>query len=234
MRVKLNLMAIVFLIVVFGLSSRSQSACLTPQRNKPPSIQSFTSSRTNLDFCPVFPDGSCGYIIKLEVRANDPNNDRLSYTYWVSTGQIVGKGAQVVWDFRRGPGGSIVGQQTARVEVTDGRGGKATSSVSVNVQICPDCDPGCPSVVVTGADSVNEGQVAVFTLTVSASAPQKLRYMWRATNGKLVKGQRSKTVAVRALGLPGDSITATVSIEGLDPTCSREASGISRIQKRMP
>ena len=230
-------LAVMFLVNIYGLSvPRSQSSGINlPQRNQHPVIQSFASSQADKNFCPFVDIPSCGYTVNLEVTASDPNNDKLTYRYWVSFGEIIGTGAQVVWDLRKGKG-PILGQQTARVEVTDGRGGKASSSVSINVRICGNCDvPPCRTLEVSCQDNVAESERTSFKANVSDDeSRRKLRFHWKVVNGKIVSGQGSQTLTIRSAGLPGEVVTATVDVEGFPASCIRTASCSVRIEKRKP
>jgi hypothetical protein len=57
-------------------------------------------------------------IMSVRVKANDPENDVLTYAYKVSAGKIVGVGANVVWDMT----GVEAGTYTLMAGVDDGAG----------------------------------------------------------------------------------------------------------------
>mgnify|MGYP003292035997 CR=1 FL=1 len=100
------------------------------KRKHPPRIESFTPAIRVIEHCPWAPLGTCspfGKVIKLEVRASDPENDQLTYKYSVASGAIVGSGAAVDWNLTQ----SRPGVQTANVEVTDARGGKTSASTTI-------------------------------------------------------------------------------------------------------
>jgi hypothetical protein len=197
------------------------------KRNRPPKIQSFTASKTVIDLCPFFPDGSCsssGKIVTLEVKAGDPDLDNLTYKYSVSAGTIVGSGATVNWDLSD----SRLGIQTASVEVNDRRGGHVSARTTVDLVVCGACDPPCPTLTVTCPTEVNQGADVVFVATVSG---QQLTYLWSHSNGKRIAGQEGSELRIKAVGLPGDVITATVRVLGIDPACNYQASCESRIVK---
>lgn len=54
----------------------------------------------------------------VDVMAADPENDVLTYNYFVSGGKIVGSGAEVIWDLENVPNGTY----TIKVGVDDGAG----------------------------------------------------------------------------------------------------------------
>ena len=104
--------------LVAGLSASEQKP--RRQRNRPPAIDSFTSSLTRIE---IFPWGQTAALpkpeVELVVNATDPDADGLRYEYSTTEGTISGTGSLVLWDLRdvkRGP-------HEVRVTVTDGRGG---------------------------------------------------------------------------------------------------------------
>lgn len=204
------------------------------KRNRPPTIESFTSSLAEIDYCPFVEGGSCsssGTIVRLEVKANDQDNEKLTYKYSTTAGAIAGNGSTANWDLYKAP----LGMQTAIVEVTDQHGGKASSTARVNVVMCGACDPPCSSLSVTCPSEVTQGDVAVFVATVSGiEADRKLMYLWSHSNGKRIAAQAGPELRIEAIGSPGDVITATVDVLGIDPTCNRQASCESRIVTRPP
>jgi hypothetical protein len=202
------------------------------KRNRPPTIESFTSSVSAVYPCPFADNGSCSSsrpIVELEVKASDLDNDSLTYAYSVTQGALTGIGAFVNWDLSK----ASFGMQTIGVEVTDQRGGKASSIARVNVVLCGSCDPPCPFLSVTCPSEVTEGDVAVFAATISGVGPdEKLIYLWSHSNGKRIAGEAAPELRIVAIGSAGDVIKGTVEVLGIDPTCSRQASCESRIVTR--
>jgi hypothetical protein len=224
-----TIVLIAFLIVSPILSVpglRSQTAKRARhQRNNLPSIESFTPNTFVLGLCPSFPEY---YIVKLDVKASDPDGDLLTYRYVVSGGRIIGKGPQVDWDLRK-----TLGPQKVTVDVSDRRCGKSSSVVVVNVQLRTACDFPCPIISVSCLSRVTEGEVGEFVASISGSERNRqLTYSWSVINGKVIGGRRRNKARIRATGSPGDEITATVSVRGLDPSCSHQASCASTIEKR--
>lgn len=199
-------------------------------RNRAPIIQSFVSSNSVVSLCPFVPSGACsptGTRVELAVTANDPDNDALTYSYSVSKGAIVGSGQAVAWDLR-----GAYGKQTAVVEVSDRRGGKASSVARVDVVECGACDPPCPVVNVTCSTNVTEGEIAIFEATVNGGdLTEKIIYLW-SHSGERIAGEEDWKLRIKAKGLPGDVITATVRVLGFHPACSYQASCESTIVKR--
>jgi hypothetical protein len=70
------------LVAAFTDPGAQMTKQVRARRNRPPTIQSFTSSMTQIDYCPFLGDGSCtssGTFVTLRVKASDPDNNRLTY-----------------------------------------------------------------------------------------------------------------------------------------------------------
>ena len=124
------------------------------QRNRPPSIDSFTSSLTAVRICPFLPTAAAhdSPEVDLFVEATDPNGDSLHYEYSTRDGTISGKGKSVIWDLKNVPRGP----HEVRVTVTDGRGGKVEATLTVTTVDASGCDPPprpCPMSKVSRAGS---------------------------------------------------------------------------------
>ena len=230
-RIVVGITLILVLIVPasgFQASRRGRS-----QRNRSPKIQSFTPSISVVDSCPLLPVSICsqsGTIVTLEVQASDPDREQLDYKYSPSAGVIAGSGANVKWDLTQ----VRLGFQTVKVEVTDQRGGRTSSTAQVKIVVCGECDPGCPVLTVSCTTSVTKGAVADFEATYSSEPDaigRKLIYLWSHSNGKRLSGTEDTKLKIEATGTPGDVITATVRIVGVDPFCNREATCQTRIVK---
>ena len=202
------------------------------QRNRAPIVQAFVSSNSVIALCPFAQAQPCSPStrVTLEVKASDPDNDDLNYKYSVTGGTVTGSGSAVNWDLTK-----TFGNQTATVEVTDPRGGKALGIARVNVVECTQCDPPCTHLSVTCPSYVTQGETAVFSAAISGDVPsQGLTYLWSHSHGKRRAGQEGPTLGIEATGPPGDTITATVRVLGLDPACNHQASCETRITKRVP
>jgi hypothetical protein len=223
---KMILFALVAGSTIPGIKSAQRAGS---KRNRAPTIQSFTSSVSEVYPCPFTENYSCTPsrpIVKLEVKASDLDNDSLTYKYSITDGAITGVGAFVNWDLSK----ASFGMQTVRLEVTDQHGGKASSAARVKVVACGACDPPCSYLSVTCPSEVTQGTIAVFVATVSGIEPdRKLTYLWSHSNGKRIAGQAGPEFRIEAIGSPGDVITATVNVLGMDPTCNRQVSCESRI-----
>ena len=223
--VDLLILALVVAVPIMGSQNRQGGRS---RRNRVPIIQSFTSSSSVLELCPFAgPCSLTGTKVSLEVKATDPDNDYLTYSYSVTKGEILGSGALVNWELK-----AALGEQTARVEVTDRRGGKAISVTEVNVKICGACDPPRQLLSVACPASVSEGETALFEATISpVGSGQKFIYLWSHSNGARISEQEAYKLRIKATGLPGDIIRATVRVLGMDPTSGSQSSCESRISK---
>jgi hypothetical protein len=199
--------------------------------NQAPVISSFAASTSTVTLpcppetksesgqCPTTATNSVG----LTVAATDPDGDTLLYTYSTTGGRITGEGATVTWDLS----GLAPGTYTASVEVDDGCGCISFSSTTVTIANCPDCKPilVCPTVTVSCADAVEEGAPATFTANFTQGTPAVSEtYNWTVSAGTITSGQGTSSITVDTKGLGGNSVTATVEVGGVDPSCNRTAS----------
>ena len=159
-----------------------------------------------------------------------------TYSYNVGGGRIIGEGSNVTWDlYDAGPG-----FYRAIVEVQDNKKRRAVSSVDVKVLACADCihhEPCFNPIVVSCYDRVNAGTPITCKVVVQpGSGPGPFTFVWSArdsSGGDLadrISSGRGSYVSIRTEGLGGQSVTATVEIKGLDPSCSRTYSGVTAVK----
>jgi K319-like protein len=196
-----------------------------PPPNQAPSVSSVTPSIASiLRPCPPPTSSSTctptGSEVTLVANATDPDNDQLLYTWSVTGGRLSGEGRQVTWDLS----GVANGSYTATVEVNDGNQHTATGSTQVTVADCSGCippPPPCPTVSVSCPTDVDANQPITFTASVSGGAEGAAwTYNWSVSAGTISSGQGTSTITVDTAGLSGQSVTATVSIGGADPSCT--------------
>jgi Bacterial Ig domain len=214
------------IILVFPLIAVSPDSVQKSRRraNRPPSIESFTSSLTNLQICPFFPRAVVHDEprVTLVVNATDPDGDSLNYEYSSKEGTISGKGQSVIWDLDRLPRGP----HKVHVTVTDGRGGKANASLTVTTVDASGCDrppPPCPSIKVSCSDEMDQSTLFIFSAVIKSNVQSTtpVSFDWKTNEGTIVKGQNSREIEVSAARVQGvENITATVSVGGFDPSCS--------------
>jgi hypothetical protein len=78
---------------------------------------------------------------------------------------------------------------------------------------CPAVSISCPSDVVQGSP-----------ITFSSSTANNVTYNWSVSAGTISSGLGTSSITVDNTGLAGQTVTATVELGGLDPSCSRTAS----------
>jgi len=168
--------------------------------------------------CPAAASTSVG----LTTTASDPDGDTLLYSYSVTGGRITGEGANVSWDLS----GVGPGTYTASVEVDDGCGCITASSTTVTIASCPDCVPniGCPTISSSCPDSVDPGTPITYTANVGPGTPPASSYNWTVSAGTITSGQGTTSITVSTDGIGGQSVTATLEVGGVDPSCGRTTS----------
>ncbi len=120
-----------------------------------------------------------GDMVAVSASASDPDNDPLTYTWSATGGHVDGSGPQVRWLST----GVAVGTYTVSVNVDDGRGGAATCSSDIRVEI----KPNHPPVISCSANptSVFAGERSHITCTASDPDKDPLTYTWRANAGQI-------------------------------------------------
>jgi len=157
-------------------------------------------------------------MVTVTTTAVDPENDVLTYNYTVSGGRIVGTGANVQWDLS----GLQPGTYTITAGVDDGCGlcGQ-TQTRTVTVENC-NCVRACscPSLSVSGPAGVTTpGDTMTFTANVSGGPD--VTYNWTVSGGTITSGQGTPSIVVGTTTADaGTTITATVTLGGLDPACN--------------
>jgi hypothetical protein len=175
-----------------------------------------------------------GSEVTLVANATDPDNDQLLYTWSVTGGRLSGEGRQVTWDLT----GVANGSYTATVEVNDGNQHTATGNTTVTVAECSGCvppPPPCPTVSVSCPTDVEANQPITFTASVSGGAEGvSWTYNWSVSAGTISSGQGTSTITVDTASLGGQSVTATVSIGGADPSCTGTTASCTTTVKPAP
>ena len=193
--------------------------------NQPPVISAVTTSISSIVRpCPPGTSSSTctpsGNEVTLTANATDVDNDQLLYTWSVTGGRLTGEGRSVTWDLS----GVANGTYTATVEVNDGNQHTVSSSATVTVADCTDCvkpPPPCPTVSVSCPSDVDAGQAITFTASVSGGdSAATYTYNWSVSAGTISSGQGTSTITVDTNGVAAQSVTATVSIGGADPSCT--------------
>jgi hypothetical protein len=198
-----------------------------PNREPTGSVSSSTASitlpcpeGTSSDSCTP----SASRSVDLTANFTDPDNDALVYTWSVTGGSLSGNGRTVTWDLSGKPAGTY----TASVTVNDGNGHTASGTTTVTIADCRDCKAPCPAVSVSCPANVKPGDPITFSASVTGNA--NVTYNWTVSAGTISGGQGTSSITVDTAGLGGQSVTATVELGGLDPSCSRTASCTTGIE----
>jgi hypothetical protein len=153
-------------------------------------------------------------LIEVLTGASDPENDTLVYIYTVTGGKIEGQGASVKWDLSAVRPGSY--QIITGVDDGCGVCGK-TMTKTVTVKECVSCGDECECysfAVKRGAETVKQGKTITFTVSLSGGNVTVEKYNWHVTGGRIIKGQGTETIKVKANELAGKMITAGVELGG--------------------
>jgi hypothetical protein len=187
-----------------------------------PPMVSISSSTSVITFCPTS-NVVCSPSdreVSLSAYATDPENSELLFTWTVTAGRLTGEGRNVTWNLNGVPEGTY----TATVEMKYGSQHTVASSTSVRVELCSGCEspvPLCPVVSVSCSDAVDPKQPITFQANVSGgNSEMKPTYTWSVTAGRIISGQGTPKISVDISNLGGQSVTATVSLGGVDPACS--------------
>ncbi|MGH9871724.1 MAG: hypothetical protein ACRD9S_04565 [Pyrinomonadaceae bacterium] len=203
-----------------------------PHVNGPPTVLAASSSASITLPCPPGTSSesctaSASRSIDLTADGRDPDNDTLLYTWSVTGGTLSGEGRAVVWDLS----GAQPGTYTASVTVNDGSL-TANSSTTVTIAECTGCKPPCPTISVSCPADVD--QDSSITFSASGAGDMNVTYNWTVSAGTISSGQGTSSITVDSAGLGGQSVTATVELGGLDPSCSRTASCTTSIKAVVP
>jgi len=218
-------------------AGRRNARTTPPPPNTAPIVSGITPSMASiLRPCPPGQSSSSctptGSEVTLVANASDPDNDQLLYTWSVTGGRLSGEGRQVTWDLS----GVANGSYTATVEVNDGNQHTASGNTTVTVADCTGCvppPPPCPTVSVSCPTDVEANQPVTFTASVS-NGPAGATYNWSVSAGTISSGQGTSTITVDTNGLGGQSVTATVSVGGADPSCTGTSASCTTSVKPPP
>lgn len=204
--------------------------------NQPPTASLATSSETiTLPCAPGEESTSCtpssSQAVQVMTTATDPDGDTLLYSYTVTGGRVTGDGANVSWDLT----GVSPGTYTVTVDVDDGCGCITSASHTVTVAPCTGCAiptpvRNCPTAVNVECptEPVKPGTPVTFTANI-AGGPGNQTYNWTVSAGTISSGQGTSSITVDTTNLGGQSVTATVELGGLDPSCNRTASCTAQV-----
>lgn len=170
------------------------------------------------DTCPTGANTS----VQLTTTASDPDGDTLLYSYSVTGGRVTGDGANVSWDLS----GVGPGTYTASVEVDDGCGCITAATTTVTISECSNCRNPivCPTISSSCPDAVDQGTPISFNASVGSGTPPATTYNWTVSAGTITSGQGTTSITVSTDNIGGQSVTATLEVGGVDPSCGRTTS----------
>jgi hypothetical protein len=200
-RVVRRAMMLIFVLVMSCATTSAQTSKQKRSQNHPPTVI-LKASPTTLCY---------GGEVELLADAKDPDGDRLTYKYTTGEGQIIGQGRRVRWRL----GG--MGQYKVEVEVSDGRGGVASSLTWITIfELCS-----CPSITMDGlVETLRTRPLVTFRLSLSGGVIySKPTFSWSVSAGKIIKGKSKSVITVDTTGVEAENINATVKIGGLAPEC---------------
>jgi len=136
--------------------------------NDPPIIESLTAKPSVVD-----QDKST----TIRCVASDPDEDELEYIWEVTAGSISGKGATVTWQAPHNPGA-----YTITAKVGDGKGGKATEQVTVDVIVN---NPPVIESLTAQPDTILQDMTSEVKCVASDPDGDELEYIWTADGGEI-------------------------------------------------
>lgn len=149
--------------------------------------------------------------------------DKPTFNWTVSSGKVIsGQGTSTV---TIAAGESIEEAITVTVEVggvsalTHQCDHRASTVVGFPEPCCPTISISCPT------DIPIPGTPVTFSVNISGGDPNfNPKYKWQVSAGEIIGGQGTPIISVDITGTQGQTVTATVDVEGLPPECDRTES----------
>ncbi|HWF88825.1 MAG TPA: hypothetical protein VN659_08325 [Pyrinomonadaceae bacterium] len=168
-------------------------------------------------------DNSGAPQVQLTAKAVSPSNNPIKYRWTTSDGTIIGEGPVVTWNLA----GLKPGYHKASLDILSvGNDGtcSAFSSVSVLVNPCAEVKPVCPAIEISCPTTVAVDQPLTFTSRYSGGVPANVRpvYNWTVSAGTIIEGQGTDTIKVDTKGLAGQSVRASLSMDGYNLECAAD------------
>jgi molybdopterin-binding protein len=162
--------------------------------------------------------------------------DKPTFKWTVTSGEIIsGQGTSAIRVATEEPRGVAI---TATVEVgrLDALKPECSSQASVILKTPTCCVSPCPTISIScPIDLPILGGPLTVSVSVSGGDPNiNPKYKWQVSAGKIVGGQGTTQISVDTSGTQGQTITATVEVDGLDPECDRTESCSFRLEIGAP
>lgn len=166
--------------------------------------------------------------VQLTAKAVSPGGNPINYKWTTSDGTIIGEGSVVTWNLA----GLKPGYHKASLDIQSvGADGtcQAFSSVSVLVNPCAEVRPVCPAIEISCPTIVEIGEPVTFSSRLTGGVPASTNavYNWSVSAGTIVSGQGTDTIRVDTTGLGGQSVMATLSVEGYNLGCTASCSVVT-------
>lgn len=235
---KYPLAALGLLLILSGLVHVSAQTQQTQQKKRkdreilktdPKPFVQFSEHPELVSYC-AGSDGQAQMVLTATVD-NYQNPDLLEYVWKTDGGTITGTKATVngnqaivtaTWDLSTAEPEKIY---TARVEVDNKREDGCYAYASTKVRLYCHKVELCPNISITGPpEPLAEGTRQItFTATVNGgTAGVSPIYNWTITGGTFIGGQGTPSITIDTTGLEGQSITATLSVEGFNLSCASD------------
>ena len=140
----------------------------SPGGNQPPIISSLTAAQMS-----VYPSGT----VQIQCVAADPNGDKLNFTWSATGGNFSGAGSVITWQAPQ-----QYGTYTISVNVDDGKGASAQSSLTLSVGAN---QPPQISSLSANPTVVGLGGSSIITCVANDSDGDVVRYTWSASEGNV-------------------------------------------------
>jgi hypothetical protein len=200
--------------LLFAVEASGQKAQKTQEAlNYAPPTVSLSSDRDLISACQGDPAA-----VKLTAQASSPSGNPMRYRWTVSNGRIDGEGPTVTWNLS----GVRPGQYKAYLVVNSASGDEACEAYA-NTLVAIRCNPKptCPNVSIVCPEHIMAGQPVTFASTLTGgtgNVPQI--YYWTVSAGRIIEGQGTNSIKVDTAGLEGQSLKASLSMEGYEEDCS--------------
>ncbi len=210
-----------FLIIAAKIFLSAETKAQTPELACPSIKVEFKSERPS--GLPSSDLACPGAVITFTaVIAGTAQNETPTFNWTLSSGEIIsGQGTSTI----RVSADETVGSVTATVEVGNvsafRTGCDRQASATIEIALC--CLPLCPTIEIScPTDLAEAGKPLPVSVNISGGDPGiKPKYHWQVSAGKIVGGQGTPEILVDIADTPGQSITATVEVDGLPPGCDR-------------
>ena len=177
-----------------------------------------TSDTTIVDAC----SNSGAPQVRLTADAVSPSGNPIKYRWTTTGGTISGDGPVVIWNLA----GLKPGYHKASLDIVSaGSDGEcnAFSSVTVLVNACAPVRPVCPAVEISCPTAVAIDKALTFTSHYTGGTPGITpAYKWTVSAGTIIEGQGTDTIKVDTTGLAGQTIRASLSLDGYNLECAAD------------